>query len=204
MPIAAVALVSCATNQTAMKTAEINPIFISANNKFNSPNFPDIKLEHFKPAYETGIAEHVEEIDKIANNTAKPTFENTILAFEKAGKKLSQVSTVFGNLNGTITNDAMQGLAREMSPVLSKHYNSIYMNAPLFSRIESVWTQRNQLNLKSDDYKLLDDLYKSFVRSGAKLSASQKDRVKAINTELSALTLKFGQNSLYSQTKIQY
>lgn len=203
MPIAAVALVSCATNQTAMKTAEINPIFISANNKFNSPNFPEIKLEHFKPAYETGIAENVAEIDKIANNTAKPTFENTILAFEKAGKKLSQVSTVFGNLNGTITNDAMQGLAREMSPVLSKHYNSIYLNAPLFSRIESVWTQRNQLNLKSDDYKLLDDLYKSFVRSGAKLSATQKDRVKAINTELSALTLKFGQNSLAENNQYQ-
>ncbi len=195
-PIAAVALTSCATHQNKMETAEINPIFISANNKFNSPNFKEISLENFKPAYEAGIAEHVKEIDAIANNTAQPTFENTVLAFEKAGQRLGHVSTVFGNLNGAATNDAMQALAREMSPVLSKHYNNIYLNAQLFNRIQTVWNSRNQLNLPTDDYKLLDDLYKSFVRSGAKLTAEEKEKVKAINTELSALTLKFGQNSL--------
>ncbi|MBP7173624.1 MAG: M3 family metallopeptidase [Cloacibacterium sp.] len=195
-PIAAVALTSCATNQQKMETAEINPLFISANNKFNSPNFEKISLENFKPAYETGIAEHIKEIDAIANNTAQPSFENTVLAFEKAGERLGHVSTVFGNLNGAATNDAMQALAREMSPVLSKHYNNIYLNAQLFNRIQTVWNSRNQLNLPTDDYKLLDDLYKSFVRSGAKLTAEEKEKVKAINTELSALTLKFGQNAL--------
>ena len=173
-----------------------NPFFNSYNTPFNVPPFHLIKNEHFKPAIEEGIKKQDGEIKAITNNKSVATFDNTILALENSGELLSNVSTVFYNLNSANTNEEIQKIATEVAPLMSAHGDNINLNEKLFARVKSVWEQKEKLKLNPEQSKLLEKTYKRFVRSGANLNEKDKQRLRELNSELAVLTLKFGQNIL--------
>ncbi|WP_160068000.1 M3 family metallopeptidase [Sphingobacterium bovisgrunnientis] len=173
-----------------------NPLLAAYETPFNVPPFDKIKDEHFKPAFEEALKQHNLEIDSIVNNADEATFENTIVALENAGSLLSNVSTVFYNLNSANTNDSIQSLAKELAPQISAHSDEISLNGKLFERVKSVYANKDKFALDAEDLKLLEETYKGFVRSGANLSDADKESLKKINSELSVLTTQFGQNLL--------
>jgi peptidyl-dipeptidase Dcp len=179
----------------------MNPFFQPYNTPYNVPPFDKIRNEHFKPAILEGIKLHQTQIDQIAANTAVPTFENTILAMENAGEFLLNVNTVFSNLNGANTNDDLQNIAKELAPNLASHNDNIYLNKKLFSKVKSLWNEKEKLSLNVEQAKVLDNLYKAFIRSGANLADSDKDKLRKINEELSLTCLKYGQNVLAETNK---
>ncbi len=195
------------TNLLAVEAQEtkkdMNPFFQKYDTPYGVPPFDLIKNEHFKPAILEAIQRHQKEIDVIANNGEKPTFENTILAMEYSGKLLSEVSTVFGNLNSANTNEEIQKIAKEVSPDLSAHTDHIYMNDKLFQRVKQIWETKSGLNLNKEQEKILENTYKKFVRSGANLNKEQKERLREINSEISITTLKYGQNILAETNKYE-
>jgi len=180
----------------AQSSAPENPFFKAYNTPFGVPPFHLIKPEHFEPALEEVMKQQAADIAAITAQTAKPTFANTIEALERSGDLLRRVSTVFGNLNGANTSDALQKIAQTMAPRLSKHGDDISLNPALFARVKSVYEQRKSLKLTPEQQQLLEKTYKSFVRSGAALKGEQQDRLRQINADLALLTLKFGQNIL--------
>ena len=163
---------------------------------FDTAPFSKIKNEHFKPAFLKAIEDARSEIEAISKNTAAPTFENTIEALEFAGQQLDRISSVFFNLNSAETNEEIQKIAQEISPLLSEFSNDITLNEDLFKRIKAVYEQRGQLGLSIEQDTLLDKKYKSFSRNGANLPEDKKKRLREIDTELSKLKLKFGENVL--------
>ena len=190
--ILAASIYGCGSGES---TSE-NPLLTDYNTPFDVPPFDLIKDEHFKPAFEEAFKQHNAEIDSIVKNEEEPTFDNTILALENSGKLLSKVSVVFGNLNSANTNDALKALAIELAPKSSAHRDNISLNDTLFNRISTVWENKDNFGLNAEQHKLLDDTYKSFVRSGANLNEEDKEKLRGINSELSVLTVKFGQNLL--------
>ncbi|WP_245925541.1 M3 family metallopeptidase [Arcticibacter pallidicorallinus] len=174
----------------------MNPFFKAYTTPHQVPPFDLIKNEHFKPALLEGIKQHQAEINAIANSSSKPTFENTIVAMDKAGALLSRVSSVFYNLNSANTNEEIQNIAREISPEMAAHSDNITLNQKLFARVKNLWDNRASLKLNSEQAKLLEKTHKSFVRSGANLNDTDKAKLRKINSELSLLSLKFGQNLL--------
>jgi len=182
--------------QAFSQTSTMNPFFKAYTTPYQVPPFDLIKNEHFKPAILEGIKQHEAEINAIANSSAKPTFENTIVAMDKAGALLTRVSSVFYNLNSANTNDEIQKTAREISPEMAAHSDNIILNQKLFSRVKQLWDNRESLKLNSEQAKLLENTHKSFVRSGANLNDADKARLRKINSELSLLSLQFGQNLL--------
>src|SRR5690606_14353687 len=163
---------------------------------FQVPPFDKIKDEHFRPAFKAALEQHNQEIDVIVNDPEEATCENTIVALENAGSTLGNISRVFFNLNSANTNDSIQAIAKDMAPVLSAHGDEISLNEQLFERVKKVYDNRNSLQLSAEDAKLLEETYKGFVRAGANLSESDKEKLKKINSELSVLTNDFGQNLL--------
>ena len=184
------------TTVAQKKQANQNPFFEKYNTPYNVPAFDKIKVEHFKPAFLEGIKQQEKEIDAIASNTQKATFENTILAMENSGKLLSEVSTVFFNLSSANTNAEIQKIAQEVSPLLAAHSDNINLNEKFFQKVNSLWQSKNQLNLGTEEAKLLENAYKRFARNGAKLDENAKNRLRQINAELSLLSVNFGQNIL--------
>lgn len=174
----------------------MNPFFKAYTTPHQVPPFDLIKNEHFKPALLEGIKQHQAEINAIANSSSKPTFENTIVAMDKAGALLSRVSSVFYNLNSANTNEEIQNIAREISPEMAAHSDNITLNQKLFARVKNLWDNRASLKLNSEQAKLLEKTHKSFIRSGANLNDTDKAKLRKINSELSLLSLKFGQNLL--------
>jgi len=178
------------------KSAENNPFLASYSTPYEVPPFDKIKDEHFRPAFDAALKEHISEIDEIVAQSEAPTFANTIEKLEYSGELLGKVSTVFYNLNSANTNDSIQAIAQSMAPVLSKHNDNIKLNTALFNRVKAVWEQKESLQLNSEQAELLDKTYKSFIRSGANLSEEQKQSLRDINAEISLSTVKFGQNIL--------
>lgn len=178
-------------NKTTM-----NPFFETYTTPYQVPPFDLIKNEHFKPAILEGIKKHELEINAIISNKQKPTFDNTILAMENSGKLLSRVNTVFSNLNSANTNEEIQAIAKELAPKLSAHNDNIYLNDALFLRVKNVWDNQKNFKLNKEQAKILENLYKNFVRSGANLSEENKKRLREINSEMAISTLKYGQNIL--------
>ena len=187
-------IVSC--QQKSKMDPNINPFFQEWNTPYEVPPFLDIKDEHYMPAYEHGMKENLEEIDVIVNNPEAPTFANTIEELERTGKLLSKVGRVFSNLASSNTNPKLQELQRELSPMLSAHYDKISLNEGLFNRVDAIWQNRENLDLTKEQTKLLNDTRKGFVRSGALLSEDQKERISEINSKISGLSTSFGQNLL--------
>ena len=187
-------IVSC--QQESKMDPNINPFFQEWNTPYEVPPFLDIKDEHYMPAYEQGMKENLEEIDVIVNNPEDPTFANTIEELERTGKLLSKVGRVFSNLASSNTNPKLQELQRDLSPILSAHYDKISLNEGLFNRVDAIWQNRENLDLTSEQAKLLNDTRKGFVRSGALLTEVQKERISEINSKISGLSTSFGQNLL--------
>jgi len=198
-------LQSCNKDKQTEDSGNKNPLIEAWETPYEVPPFEEIKFEHYKPAFTQAIEEHKKEIDAIAESTQPASFENTIVALENAGESLSRVSTVFFNLRSSHTNDDMQSLAQELAPVLSEHRDNISLNKKLFERVKTVYNDHviqatEKLRLTQEQRMLLDETYKSFVRSGANLSDEDKDKLRDINKELSVFSLKYGDN-LLKETK---
>ena len=189
--------------QEKKENTTMNPFFQVYDTPYNVPPFDKIKNEHFKPAILEGIKKHEGEINAIANASAAPTFDNTILAMENAGELLSNVNVVFSNLNSANTNKEIQNIAKETAPNLSAHRDNIYLNEKLFARVKALWDKKETLGLNLEQAKILDNSYKDFVRSGANLSDTDKAILRKINGELSLTSLKYGQNILAETNKYE-
>jgi peptidyl-dipeptidase Dcp len=174
-----------------------NPLLQAWTTPFGVPPFGQIKPEHFLPAIQAGVNEQRKEIDAIANNPEAPTFANTIEAMENAGDLLARVSPVFSNMQSSNTNEQLQAINREVAPLLTALRDDIRLNPALFARVRTLWRARASLKLTPVQARLLDEQYKSFVRGGANLAPAQQERFRAINAELSALGIKFGDNLLH-------
>lgn len=173
-----------------------NPFFEKYSTPHGTTPFNKIKTEHFEPAIKEGIRRQADEINAIANDLSTPTFENTVLAYEKSGQLLGHVTTVFGNLRGAETNEGLQKLAREMAPLLNEHYNNIMLNEKLFERIKSVYEQRERTNLTAEQQHLVKETYTGFVRYGANLPNENREKYRQLTEKLNLLTLQFGENNL--------
>lgn len=188
-------ILSC-TNQPTEKTTDENPFFSEYDTPFQVPPFAQIKEVHFLPAFHEGIKQQQAEIEAISNNSEAPTFENTVAALDYSGGLLRNVSSVFDNLTDAHTNDELQRIDKEVSPLLSKNSDDILLNAPLFTRIKAVYEQKESFDLSPEQDMLLEKTYKGFVRGGANLSEESKGRLREINQELSMLSLNFDENIL--------
>ena len=178
-------------------SAQNNPFFSEFKTPYQVPDFQNIKLDHYLPAYQEAIKQHDAEIAAIANNNARPTFENTIVALDNSGEMLGRVSSVFGNILGTDGDKAMRDLAKQITPLTSKHYDDVNFNEKLFARVKEVYNNKSiTKKLTTEQKMLLDKTFKGFVRSGAGLPADKIERLRQINGELSMLSLKFGDNNL--------
>ena len=163
---------------------------------FDTAPFSQLKNEHFMPAFVQAIADARAEIDAITENKEAPTFKNTIAALDYSGKQLDRISSVFFNLNSAETNDEIQKIAQEISPLLSEFGNDITLNIDLFKRVKAVYDQRASLNITVEEQTLLDKKYKGFSRNGANLSEDKKKRLREIDAASAKLKLTFGENVL--------
>ena len=173
-----------------------NPFFKEYETNFKIPPFSQIKEEHFMPAFVKGMEEHNAEIDSIIKNTNEPSFDNVIAAMERSGSLLNRVSAVFFNLSGSTTNPEIQAIEKEISTKLSGHYDLISLNPEIFKKVRVLWARIDDLELSSEERKILEETYKRFVRSGALLEGSDKKRYAEINQEITKLSVQFSQNLL--------
>lgn len=189
-----VLLGACAKSLQELQST--NPLFGAFETPFQVPPFDLIREEHFLPAFKEGMEREREEVDAIATNSDAPTFSNTIEALDYSGAFLTRVGNIFSNLTSAQTNDELQEIAREVTPLLSKHSDDILLDPGLFQRVKSVYEQKDSLNLTPEQDRLLDKYYKRFVRGGANLGETEQVRMREINEALSMLTLEFGENIL--------
>jgi peptidyl-dipeptidase Dcp len=164
--------------------------------QYEAPEFDKIKVEDYEPAFEAGFKAHNEEIAAIINNTEVPTFENTIVAMEKSGALLSRVARVFGALSGLVSNEDYQRIQAKIAPQLSAHSDNIYLNSELFAKVSKIYAEKDKFG--PVEQRLIEYYYTQFVRAGAKLDDQQKERMRAINNQLSTLATDFSQNILKS------
>jgi peptidyl-dipeptidase Dcp len=173
-----------------------NPLLTDWTGPFGLPPLPAIKPEHFRPAFERAMAAHRTEIDAIAASPSAPSFDNTIEALEKSGRDLDRVSNVFFVLAGADTGAAIEAIERDVSPLLARHSNALYLNAKLYARIAELYRWRDRLGLSAEQARVLDRYHTRFVRAGAALDTPAQDRLAAINERLASLGTQFGQNVL--------
>jgi peptidyl-dipeptidase Dcp len=173
-----------------------NPFFEDWSGPFGVPPLARIAPEHFRPAFDRAFAEHDAEIAAIAGTAERPTFDNTIVALELAGRLLARVGDVFGVLTGAHTNDALQEIEREVSPRRARHWNGILLNEPLFRRIDDLYQRRDQLGLSAEQQRVLERYHSMFTRAGAALDAAAKQRLAEIGERLATLGTTFSQNVL--------
>lgn len=191
-------LASCGNDMPVAQLPEIdttNPLLAEWDTPHATPPFDKIKVSDYEPAFETAIAVSRAEVDAIVNNPAKPSFKNTILALEKQGELLERIESVFFNMLQCNTSDELQAIAMRIQPKLTELGNDVSLNPELFKRVKAV-NENPGLFLTKEDKKLLENTYKSFVRSGANLNDEDKELYRQYSSELSQLTLQFGQNSL--------
>lgn len=180
-----------------------NPFFEAYKNEFGAPPFDKIKTEHYMPAFLEGIKQQQAEYDAIAENQEPATFENTIAALEYSGELLTKVSAVFYNLYSAETNDDLAKIANDVSPLLSEHSDNLYLNDKIFDRVQTLYLNRDAAGLNAEQLRILEKYYKNFIRSGAALSAADKETLRGINKDLSLAQLTFGQNLLADNNAFQ-
>ena len=178
-------------------------LITSFNTKYNTAPFRIIQTEDFLPAFKEAIKMAKKEIDTIVNSPEKPSFENTIEALDFSGEQLDRISSIFFNLNSAETNEEIQKIAQEVSPLLSEFSNDITLNDHLFKRVNTVYNSKSELNLTTEQTTLLDKKYKSFSRNGANLPEDKKTQLREIDKSLSTLKLKFGENVLAETNKFE-
>ncbi len=203
-----IAAVSVTAQQSPVQNSNVenNPLLTESSLPYHVPPFDKIKDEHFTPAIESGMREQLKEVEVVANNSEKPTFENTVVALERTGRLLDRAERTFSNLNACNTNPTLQKIETEMAPKLSAHRDAIYLNSKLFARIQELYDNRDKfaaanpsgggLGLDPESAYLLERYYKDFVRAGAKLSDPDKEKLQKINAELATLQTQFEQNVL--------
>ncbi len=185
-----------AGNSSSGGTAAANPLLGAWTGAFGLPPFAALKPEHFPPAFQQALARQRAEVDAIAANPAAPDFDNTVAAMELGGELLNRVSSVFFVLAGADTSDALQEVERDISPLLARHSNEIYLSEPLFRRFDGLHRRRESLGLTDEQKRVLDRYHTHFVRAGAALAADKKQRLAAIGERLATLGTTFGQNVL--------
>lgn len=185
-------LASC----NSARTADENPFFVEWDTPYGVPPFDKIRPEHYVPAFERAMSLNEAEVEAIASNNDEPTFENTLLAFDDAGRMLAQVELVFGMICAADTNEQLQAVQEQIMPRLAAHYDRILMNDRLFERVRALYDRRETMGLDAEQMRLLEKTYRGFVRAGALLDAEQKERLKQINADLSVTGVKFGNNVL--------
>ncbi len=179
-----------------MTPAADNPFFTVSPLPFHYPPFDKIKDSDYAPAFSRGMADRLKEVDVIATNPDKPTFDNTIVALERSGLLLDRVHRVFDNLNSCNTDDAMDKIASDFAPLFSANDDAVFLNTKLFARIKAVYDERATLGLDSESLRLVERYNEDFVRAGANLSESDKEKLKALNAKVASLTNTFSQNVL--------
>jgi len=173
-----------------------NPLIQKFNTPFETTPFRDIELKHFLPALKFAIDEANSHINKLVSNSDKETFSNVCFALENSDKLLSQVSSVFFNLLSAESNEEMQNIAKEFSPMITEHSNDVLLNDDLFKKVKRLYDDRKNLNLNNEEMRLLEKQYKSFARNGALLDDKQKEELRDIDQKLSKLSLSFSDNVL--------
>ena len=184
--------------EVAMETSvqESNPFFTESPLYMQYPQFDKIENSHYKPAFERGMQEHLLEIDAIVNQEEAPTLDNTLIPMEKSGQLLNRVARVFFSMTSANTNDTLEEIRSEMAPKLSAHNDQILLNEKLFARVQAIYDARDDVELDPESYRLIERVYTDFVRAGAQLSAEEKEKIKAINSDLATLQTAFSQNVL--------
>ena len=180
----------------------MNPFFETYDTTFGTIPFTKINITHYVPAVNKGIEEAKAEVDAIVSNTDAPTFTNTLEALEDSGETLTKVTSAFFNLNSAETNDEMQAIAQEISPLLTAHGNEVAMNVGLFARVKAVY-EGDQSKLTTEQKTLLEKSYKGFARNGANLNEADKEKLKAIDTKKAQLSLTFGEHVLKESNAFQ-
>jgi peptidyl-dipeptidase Dcp len=170
-----------------------NPFAVPSNLPFQAPRFDIIRDTDYQPAFEQGMTEQRAEIDRIAGNSAAPTFDNTIVAMERSGRMLDRVNEAFSGVVGANTNPALDKVQEVENPRLSQHQDAIYLNPKLFARVQSIYDRRARLGLNPEQRQLVEVTYQQFVHAGARLSPADKEKLKALNTQLSSLETAFQQ-----------
>ena len=183
-----------------MTLATSNPLVQPWNTDHGLPPFPDVHAEHFKPAFQAALAEHLAEIDAIAGNPEPASFDNTVAALDRSGRLLARIEALFHNLASSNTSAQLQAVERDMAAPLAAHDSAVYMNARLFQRIDALHEQRATLGLGAEQLRLLERLHLEFVRAGAKLGAAEQQRYAQVMQRLAELTTRFGQNVLADES----
>ena len=173
-----------------------NPLLSEWNTEFGIPPFDQIRTEHYKPAFESAMQMHNQEIDAIVNSEEEPTFENVIVALDNSGIKLAEINLIFGMLSSSDLDAEMQEVQNTIIPRVEEHFNAIMLNDSLFARVKAVYDKRMTLGLDAVQMRLVEKTYNDFVRSGALLSEENKARLMQINAQLSELSIRFGNNLL--------
>jgi peptidyl-dipeptidase Dcp len=194
--LAIMALLSLKSAAEPAPSALNNPLLNKSTLPYHLPPFADIRDEHFELAFEKGMADELEEVEKIVGDPAAATFGNTIVALERSGELLGRVETVFGILTGAYTNLALDQLEASLSSRLAAHRDAIYLNRPLFTRLHQLHADRAKLGLDAESLRVLERYHLDFVRAGAQLSSEEQDALKVMNAELAALSTQFKQNVL--------
>ena len=179
-----------------MASCNTNPLLQESTLPYGAPQFDKIKSEHYMPAFREGIAQAKAEIDAIVANSAQPDFENTIEAMERSGKTLNKVSSIFFNLLEADSDETLQQIAEEVSPLLNDYQMYVSLNEKLFARVKSVWERKEGLGLAQDQMTLLEKTYKSFTRGGANLQGEDRQKYAQLSEQLSLATIRFGRNVL--------
>ncbi|NNC66211.1 MAG: M3 family metallopeptidase [Gammaproteobacteria bacterium] len=182
--------------EPAIELPQDNPFAQPSTLELEYPRFDLIEDSHYLPAFEVGMREQLKEIETIATSSGAPTVENTLVPLERSGQLLDRVSSVFFGLVSTHTNDTMNEIRAEIAPQLAAHYDQIMLNAQLFERIQSIYAARETLGLDPETLRLTEETHREFVRAGAELASADKERLRAINTELAELRTEFDQNVL--------
>ena len=183
----ATVMASCSSKNIS---SNANPLLTESKLDFGAPDFAAIRSEHFLPAFEEGMRQHLSEIKAIADNQEKPNFENTIVAMQKSGQLLNRTSEIFFGLAGADATDSIRAIEEEIAPKLSAHSDSINLNTKLFNRIKAVYEQE-RATLQGEDARLLEEVYQGFVRNGANLNNQDKLQLTDINRRLTELENKF-------------
>jgi peptidyl-dipeptidase Dcp len=204
-----ISIASCSNQEkkTENSSEHKNPFLSEYSTPFEAPPFEEIEIGDYKPAFLQAMEEQKQEIESIINNTETPDFENTIVALDQSGELLRRVSSVFYGLNSANTNDSLQALSKELSPLLSKHNDDIMLHPDLFAKIKAVYDKYRQevkldkeqakfLNLNKEQAKLLEETYRDFVLGGANLPDDKKEQLRRLNSDISLLQITFGQNML--------
>lgn len=193
-----IGLSACNSDSCGIKTKDAaeNPFFVESGLPFGAPAFDKIKNEHYKPAFIEGMRQQKAEVEAICNSTETPTFENTIWAYDKSGELLGGVAGVFYNMMECMSDDEMQKIAEELSPLISAHSDDIAMNAKLFEKIKYVYDHRAEMSLDGQQNRVVEKYYGDFIRGGAGLNDEDQAKLRQINERLSLVNLQFNQNML--------